>query len=393
MDEKNSHHHKLRGDRISLMNKKIEFYKHNLDELDKQSCMAVLDSLFLTTGKEVKNFEEKFSAYKRIPYTIGVTSCTQALELSLKAINCTKGDEVITTPLSFIATANAIEYCDATPVFVDVEPETGNINANHIEKAINKNTKAILVVHLYGQLCDMKKIKKIAQRYNLFIIEDCAHCIEGTREGINAGELGDFSCYSFYATKNITCGEGGAISCHKEEYYNWFMQARQHGMSKNAADRYSKKYEHYDMDFLGFKCNMSNIQAALLLNQLNRIDNFLEKKEIISQKYNIGFGKNSAIQIPMVLPHSKHARHLYTIWVCPTKRDHYLNKLHEAGIGVAVNFRPIHLMRYYQKKYGYKPGAFPTAEKIGASTLTLPLYPLLTEEEIDYIIHTTNLIK
>jgi dTDP-4-amino-4,6-dideoxygalactose transaminase len=369
---------------------KIQFYKHNLTAKDKEECNKILNSLFLTTGETVKNFEIKLAKYTNNKYAVGLTSCTDALLLSLKYFNIHEGDEVITTPLSFIATANVIEHCGAKPVFVDVEQSTGNINANLIERAITKRTKAIIVVHLYGQMCDMKKIHQIAKKYKLWVIEDAAHCIEGEREKVKVGNLSDITCYSFYATKNITSGEGGAITTNDKNIYEWFTKARLHGMSKNAADRYSKKYEHYDMEFLGYKANMNNIQAALLVHQIEQVEKYLNKKETIAQKYNKAFKKNVAIQIPDILPYSKHARHLYTIWVDPKKRDEYLNLLQEAGIGVAVNFRVIHLMTYYKKKYKYKVGDFPVAEKIGDSTITLPFYPKLTDKEIQYVINAVN---
>lgn len=369
---------------------KVEFYQHNLSEKDKEEVLKVLDSLFLTTGDWTKTFEEKFAKYLGSKYVVGVTSCTNALEMGLKYFNVIKGDEVITTPMSFIATANAVEYCEAKPVFVDVEQATGNINADLIEEAITSKTKAVLVVHLYGQMCDMKKIKKIADKHNLRIIEDAAHCIEGARDRIKVGHLSDMTCFSFYATKNITCGEGGAISCNDAKIYNWLLMARQHGTTKNAADRYTKKYEHYDMKFLGYKCNMNNIQASLLINQLDNIEKLLVAKEKIARKYNQGFVENPHINLPKVLPNSKHARHLYSIWVNLKKRDEYLHQMQEAGVGVAVNFRPIHLMTYYRKKYGYKKGDFPIAEKIGGSTISIPFYPKLTPMEIEYVINTVN---
>ena len=294
---------------------KIDFYKHNLTGEDKQECMKVLDSLFLTTGDVVKEFEQKFSQYLSLPFTIGVTSCTQALMLALMQIGIGEGDEVVTTPMSFIATANAIEYCRAKPVFVDVEKTTGNIDADLIEQAITPKTKAILVVHLYGQMADMITIRKIADKYNLKIVEDSAHCIEGNRDGVKPGQLGDVACFSFYATKNITSGEGGAISCQSKGAMDWFMKARMHGMSKGAADRYTKKYEHYDMEFLGYKCNMTNLQAALLLHQLEHIDQFLSRKDNIARSFDEGFKNNQFINTPTILTGVKHARHLYSIWV------------------------------------------------------------------------------
>lgn len=373
-----------------VISKRIEFFKHNLSVKDKKECLNILDSLFLTTGEHVKLFEKKFSQYLGAKFAVGVTSCTDALFLALKCIGIKDNDEVITTPLSFIATSNAIEYCGAKPIFVDVERETGNINTDLIESAITKKTKALLIVHLYGQMCDMRKIRKIADKYNLKIIEDCAHCIEGTRYGIKPGQLGDLACFSFYATKNITSGEGGAIVTNNEEYYNWLFKARLHGMSKNALDRYTKKYEHYDMEFLGYKCNMNNIQASLLINQMDSMEKFLAKKEKIATVYDRKFRSNQRLKLLKVLPRTKHARYVYTILVEPEKRDDYLKILQENGIGVAVNFRPIHLMKYYREKYQYHEGDYPVAEEFGSSTITIPLYPKLKTGEISFIINTVN---
>jgi len=292
--------------------------------------------------------------------------------------------------MSFIATANTIEYCGAKPVFVDVEESTGNINADEIEKAVTSATKAVVIVHLYGQMCDMKKIRFIADKNRLKVVEDCAHCIEGARDNIKPGELADISCYSFYATKNITCGEGGAAACNDDDIYNWLAKARLHGMSKNAIDRYTKKYEHYDMEFLGHKCNMNNIAASLLVHQLDKIEDFRKRKEEIAMLYDSGFKSNSNIRRPNVLDSTKHARHLYTIWVNSEKRDEYMHGLQERGVGVAVNFRPIHLMKYYREKYGYKLGDLPISERIGSMTITLPFYPKLSNEEIEYVIKSVN---
>lgn len=373
-----------------MIKKKIEFYKHNLSFEDKEECLKVLNSFFLTTGDVVKEFEGRFSSYLGSKYAIGLTSCTQSLFLALKYLDAKEGDEVITTPMSFIATANVIEHCKAKPVFVDVEESTGNINADLVEKAITSRTKAILPVHLYGQMCDMKKIRKIADKHGIKVIEDSAHCIEGTRDGIKPGELGDLACFSFYVTKNMTCGEGGAIVCNDAKAYEWFLKARLHGMSKNAADRYTKRYEHYDMEFLGYKANMTNIQASLLIHQLGRLEKYLQKRERIVHRYDKAFTSNSFIELHRQLPRTKHARYIYTILVNPDKRDKYLHQLQDNGIGVAVNFRPIHLMEYYREKYNYKAGMFPVSENIGNRTITLPLYSKLTEDEINYITKTVN---
>lgn len=372
------------------MRKKIEFFRHNISLKDKKECLKVLDSIFLTTGEVVKEFEQKFASYVKTKYAVGVSSCTDALFLTLKYIGITSGDEVITTIFTFAATSNAIEYCGAKPVFVDVEPNTGNINADLIEAAVTPRTKTIIVVHMYGQMCDMKKIRKIANKYNLKLIEDAAHCIEGKRDGIRVGQLSDFACFSFYAIKTITSGEGGAITTNNKKAYDWLIKARLHGMNKNAADRYVKRYTHNDMEFLGFKCNMTNIAASLLIHQIDRIDVYLKKREQIARMYNRGFSKNNSIKMPNILPNSTHARFLYTIWVDAKTRDEIVSKLQDHGIGVAVHFFPLHFLTYYKNKYGNKRGDFPVAEKIGDTTLSLPFYPKLTNKEIQYIIKIVN---
>lgn len=369
---------------------KIEFYKHSIGQKDIDNVVKVLNSLFLTTGDVVGELEKGFSQYLGCKHTVGVTSCTAALHLSLLAYGICPGDEVITTPMTFIATANAVIHARATPVFVDVEPETANINLDLIEGAITSRTKAILPVHLYGQMCDMKRIREIADKYHLVVIEDAAHAIEASREGIRPGKLGDAACFSFYTTKSITSGEGGAISTNNEEIAGKLKILRLHGMNQGAVERYSRRYEHWDMEMLGWKYNMDNIQAALLLNQLENIEKYWHRREEICRMYEDAFIDDSQVTCLKVLPNSKSARLMFTILVSPEKRDSILWQLQEKGLGVAVNYRAIHLLTFYRQTYGYKRGMFPVAEKIGDSTITLPLYPRLTNEEVRYVIQTVK---
>ncbi len=366
--------------------KKIEFFQHNIDNKDIERVCRVLKSIFLTTGKEVEEFEHKFSHYINLQHTIGLTSCTAALHLSLLSLEIGPGDEVITTPMSFCATANAILHAGAKPVFVDVEEETGNLNADLIEPAITKNTKAIIPVHLYGQMCDMKKIKALAVKYNLKIIEDAAHAIEASRDNVRVGELADTVCFSFYATKNITSGEGGAISSNDKKLAGTLKMLRLHGIDKGASDRYTKRYKHWDMPLLGWKYNMDNIQAALLIGQLERIEDMWQRRDKLWKFYIQELKSVKGVSPIKTLKFVKHARHLFTLLVPQRKRDILLWSLQERGIGIAVNYKPIHLLAYYKKRFGYREGAYPVAEEIGARTISLPLYPLLKEMEIKYII-------
>jgi dTDP-4-amino-4,6-dideoxygalactose transaminase len=365
---------------------KVEFFKHNVSGKDISRVQNILTDAFLTTGKEVKTFEDSLASYLGTDHCVGLTSCTAALHLSLLAHNIGAGDEVITTPMTFIATSNAILFTGASPIFVDVEPETGLIDVSNIEAAITPKTKAIIPVHLYGQMCDMKAIRKLADKHDLIIIEDCAHAIESSRDGIRPGQLGDIACFSFYATKNITSGEGGAVATNSKSLADKIKLMRMHGMSASAADRYTSNYRHWDMELLGWKYNMFNIQAALLIEQIARIDKLLEKREEICKRYENGLAGVEAINMPKLCTNSKSARHLFTVWVDPSRRDQILEQLQKDGIGVAVNYRAVHLLKFYRETFDYKEGTFPNAERIGNSTISIPLYSKLENEEIDYVI-------
>ena len=370
--------------------KKIEFFRHCINENDIERASAILRSIFLTTGTEVSEFEQKFAAYTGQSHAIGLTSCTAALHLSLIALNIGAGDEVITTPMSFCATSNAVLHAGATPVFVDVEKETGNLDAELLEAAITERTKAIIPVHLYGQMCDMVKIRAIADKYRLHIIEDAAHAIEASRDGFSVGQLADTACFSFYATKNITSGEGGALTTGNALLADELRMLRQHGIDRGAADRYTKRYEHWDMPLLGWKYNMDNIQAALLVGQLERIETLLQKREELWRAYEKAMEGLRDVDMLRPAEGARHARHLFTVLVPPQKRDQLLWAFQNRGIGVAVNYRPIHLLKYYREKFRYREGDFPMAEEIGSRTISLPLYPYLTYEELAYAVQVLN---
>ena len=365
---------------------KVEFYKHNLGAEEKESVLECLNGIFLTTGDYVKKFEEEFAAYMGLQHAVGLTSCTAALHLSLLALDIGQGDEVITTPMTFIATSTAIIHTGAKPVFVDVEPESGLINPDLIESAITKKTKAILPVHLYGQMCDMRRLREIADKYGLKIIEDSAHCIEGERDGIRPGSLSDIACFSFYATKNITSGEGGAVATDNPQLAERVRMLRQHGMSKEAADRYSGHYKHWDMIECGWKYNMDNIQASLLLPQLKKIDQNWQGREKLYDRYREKISELSGIDLPKIHKNTKSAYHLFTIWVDPGKRDLVIYELGNMGIGVAVNYRAIHMLHYFVNRYGYSEKAYPISEKIGDSTISLPFYTKITDDEINFVL-------
>jgi dTDP-4-amino-4,6-dideoxygalactose transaminase len=307
------------------------------------------------------------------------------LHLSLLALGVGKGDEVITTPMTFVATATAILHTGAKPVFVDVEPDTALIDPTKIRSAITSRTKAIIPVHLYGQMCDMKMIKSIADEHGLKVIEDAAHCIEGEREGIKPGQLSDVACFSFYATKNITSGEGGAVATRGRDLAEKVRLLRTHGMSKEAAERYSGIYQHWDLIECGWKYNMDNIHASLLLPQLDRIETYWAHRKALYGDYVNSLEHITGLEYPRIADNSKSAYHLFTIWVDPKRRDAILHGLGKAGIGAAVNYRAIHLLSHLAQTLGSQRGDFPIAEDIGDRTISLPFYVGLQPEEIKYV--------
>jgi len=393
LDESSTHNHAVRqkgialAQEVNMSGKKIEFFKHNLNEEDIALAAEVMRSVFLTTGPKVADFEKRFAAYLGHGHVVGLTSCTAALHLALLRYGIGPGDEVITTPMTFCATATAILQAGATPVFVDVCPKSALLLPEDVEMAVTPKTKAILPVHLYGRMVDMRGFANIAERHGLILIEDAAHCIEGKRDGIRPGELGHAACFSFYATKNITCGEGGALVCKSEEDAAWYRSARHHGISKNAASRYTGTYQHWDMEMMGWKYNMDDIQAALLINQINRINGYRQRRNELELLYRSKLADISGLDFledPDTSELSAH--HLFTVLLPQgCDRDQVLLQLQEQGIGCAVNYRAVHTLQFFKNCYGYLPDDFPVANAIGNRTITLPLYPLLTEQQVDIV--------
>lgn len=346
----------------------------------------MLKGEILTTGEYVGAFERKLADYLGRKHVLAVSSCTAALHLSLLALGIGLGDEVITTPMTFIATATAILEAGATPVFVDVEPDTGNLNADLVEAAITPRTKAIMPVHLYGLMCDMHALRSIADRHGLKIIEDSAHCVEAKRDGVGPGELGDTACFSFYATKNLTCGEGGALATDDTALYENLRLLHLHGMTKTAFDRSREGYTHWDMVVLGWKYNMSNIEAALLLPQFDRIDAKLEQRTTLAHRYDERLAAVPGVKRPSALPSTVHSRHVYPVRVAGDKRDDVIELLKAEQIGCVVNYRAVHLMQYFREHYGHKPGDFPMAERMGDETISLPFYPSMPLGDVDVVV-------
>jgi len=362
--------------------RKIPFYRHDLGEPEVRAFEAALQDPIITTGKVTADFEGRFSDYLGTKHALAVTSCTGAMHMALTALDIGAGDEVITTPMTFIATATAILEAGAKPVFVDVEPDTGNIDVECIEAAITPKTTAILPVHLYGMMVDMRAVRAVADQHKLAVIEDAAHCVEGSRDGVRPGQLSDAACFSFYATKNLTCGEGGAIATNKSTLHEQLRLIRLHGMTKTAYDRSEEGYTHWDMVRMGWKYNLSNLDASILLPQMDRLNANLEKRAERAGLYRSLLAPIKGIAVQGERPDSVNARHVFNIWIRAASRDLVIGELRERGIESVVNYRAIHLHKYFRDTGGYKEGDFPIAEELGDSTLSVPFYPTMPLEHI-----------
>lgn len=365
-----------------------------IEEAEIQEVVASMKSGWLGTGPKVKQFENDFKAYKGAESAVAVNSCTAALHLSM-LVALKPGDEVITTPLTFCATVNAIVIAGATPVLADVDPVTMNIDPRQVEAKITPKTKAILPVHFAGRPCDMDALCDIAQRYNLKLIEDCAHAIETDYKGRKAGTIGDFGCFSFYVTKNITTGEGGMILARSQEDADQLRVLSMQGMSKNAWKRFSDEgYSHYQVVAAGFKYGMMDLQAGIGIHQLQRVTPYWQRRQEIWQRYNEAFA-----DLPIAVPappeaETIHGYHLYTILIDEEKagisRDAFLKAIGQQNIGVGVHYLSIPEHPYYQQTFGWQPEDYPQAMRIGRQTVSLPLSAKLTDADVEDVIEAVK---
>ena len=373
------------------MHFKVPFFQHDLGQEEIDSVAQAIRHPVLTTGETVARFETLLAEYLGCRHALAVTSCTGAMHLSLLALGIGPGDEVITTPMTFIATATAILEAGALPVFADVDPETGNIDPAQIEKAITPRTKAILPVHLYGRMCDMSALRSLAKRHGLFLVEDAAHCLEGHHNGLRPASASQTACFSFYATKNITCGEGGALATNDTDLYQKLRLLRLHGMSKMAAERAEKGYQHWDMLLMGWKYNMSNIEAALLLPQMDRMERNLERRKTLVRRYRAALKTTPGLRLLPPTPHgSTNAHHLFPVFVEGMSRDHFITTLQTLGISTMVNYQPVHLTHYFSETFGFRRGDFPVSERMGETVVSLPLYPKMMDSDVDTVVQAIH---
>jgi UDP-4-amino-4-deoxy-L-arabinose-oxoglutarate aminotransferase len=363
---------------------RIEFFKHDLGDAELASLTETLKSLFLTLGPRVGAFERAFGEYLGKKHVVGVSSCTMGLVLALEALGVGPGDEVITTPMTFISTPNAALFHGATPVFADVDPKTGLIDPRAVEAAVTPRTRAVIAVHLYGQLADMPALRSICDRRGLALVEDAAHTTEAERDGVRVADLGDATVFSFYATKTMTSGDGGAIVVRDAALVERLRRLRNHGVSKDAASRHGGRYVHWDMVELGYKAAMTDVEAALLIPQIEGLPQRRERRQAIVERYERALRGRAGIDLLSWSGRSSH--HLFTVLVRPGFRDRVLEGLAERGVGAAINYRAIHTLTYYKEKFGYAPAAFPASADIGSRTISLPLYPKLTDPEVDRVV-------
>lgn len=371
---------------------RIPFYQPYLDDAECREVAASIRSHWLSKGPRTEEFEAEFARYVGSKYAVGLNSCTAGLHLAQLALGIGPGDEVITTPYTFVATANTIIHCGATPVFVDIDPYTRNMDVEKIEQAITPRTKAIIPVHFAGFPCELDRIREIADKYSLAIIEDAAHAVYTQYKGKPIGSIGDITCFSFYATKNLTTGEGGMITTSDAQLADRIRKMSLHGMSKNAWNRYSEKgVWYYEVEDAGFKYNMTDLQASFGLIQLRKLEEMQKLREQHARLYARLLGECEALILPADSPEHRHAWHLYPVCLrldrLTITRDEMMERLGQAGIGTSVHFIPVPHHPFYRNR-GYRLADYPVTAGTYQSTISLPFYPGLTTAEMEYVAKT-----
>jgi dTDP-4-amino-4,6-dideoxygalactose transaminase len=365
--------------------KYLIFGAPDLGSEEYDEVRACLDSRWMGTGPRTARLEREFREYIGATATVALNSCTAALQLSMKVLGIPAGSEVITTSMTFCATANAIVHAGCVPVLVDCERASMNIDVAAVERSITPRTRAIVPVHFAGRPCDMQALMALARKHELFVIEDCAHAIESTIAGQHCGTFGDIGCFSFYATKNMTTVEGGMVTCKSQDIADRIAVLGLHGMSKDARKRYSDDgFVHYDVAEPGFKCNMTDLAASLGIHQLARIEQNLLRRDQLWDYYTKELANLPLILPPAPAPGTRHARHLFICLVDDTRskvtRDQLLRRLHLLKIGCGVHYRAVHLLDYYRRTYP-DAGPFPHADFISERTFSIPLSPAVTDED------------
>jgi dTDP-4-amino-4,6-dideoxygalactose transaminase len=373
----------------------VPFCRPDITDAEIAEVVDTLRSGWITTGPKVKRFEDAFAKAMGAPWAVAVSSCTAALHVSLVAAGCRPGDEVITTVNTFSATAASIIQAGATPVLVDIEEDTFNMDPAQVERAVSKATRAILPVHLAGHPCEMDRIGAAAKARGIAVVEDAAHALPASFKGRKIGMISDLTCFSFYATKNLTTGEGGMITGLDPDLREKVGLIGYHGMSRDGWRRYLDKGSwYYEIVAHGFKYNLTDIAAAMGLKQLERLDAMQRRRAEVVRAYSAAFAGISALELPIARAHVDHAWHLYIVRLrqgaLRVDREGFIRALAEKGIGTSVHFIPLYRHPYYQRALGVGPDRFPVAERVFASCVSLPLFSAMTDSEVAAVIEAVK---
>jgi perosamine synthetase len=369
----------------------IPFHHADVGEEEAQAAAEVIRSGWLTMGPKTIEFEKQFAAYVGAKHAVGVSSCTAALHLALDAIGLKQGDEVLVPTTTFTSTAEVVCYFKAKPVLVDVDAKTLCIDPVDAERRITEKTRAVIPVHYAGQPCDMDVIRDMAKRHGLRVIEDAAHALPASYHGVRIGAISELTAFSFYATKTLTTGEGGMITTDNDELATRMRMMRLHGIGRDAWKRYSAAGSwFYEVLDSGFKYNLTDIQSAIGIVQLGKCDQMRDAHAKIAHRYSEAFAPERALQVPTVSDGCDSAWHLYVLRLnleeLSITRSEMIEKLKERGVGTSVHFIPLHMHPYYKNTYGYREEDFPVASKQYQRYLSLPIFPGMTESQIDYVI-------
>jgi UDP-4-amino-4,6-dideoxy-N-acetyl-beta-L-altrosamine transaminase len=371
------------------MHEFIPYGRQNVDEEDIKAVIEALRCDWITQGPRVEEFEARVAEYCGVRYAVAFNSGTSALHAAMYAAGIGEGDEVITTPLTFVATANAALYVGARPVFVDINENTYCIDTEKTEAAITPCTRAIVPVDYAGYPIEMKRIRKIADQHNLVVIEDAAHALGAVREGTKVGTQADMTMFSFHPVKHITTGEGGMIVCNNPDYYRRLKLFRSHGITKETEHLEAHDGSwYYEMQELGYNFRITDIQCTLGMSQIKKLEKFLQERRLLAKKYDQTLGEVKWLRTPPVpSPDNCHAYHIYPVLLeADVNRIEFYTYLRAHNIGSQVHYIPVHLQPYYRRRFGYKLGDFPKTENFYAREISLPIFPGLTSVQQEYVI-------
>jgi perosamine synthetase len=375
----------------------LPFARPDIGTQELLQVKEALENGWMTTGPKAKQFEQEFAAAVGAKHAIAVNSCTAALHLALEAVGVKAGDEVITTPYTFAASAEVVRYFDAHPVFVDVDPRTFNIDPAAIEAAITSRTKAIIPVHLAGLAAELDEINAIAAKHGIPVIEDAAHAFPAKYKGKMIGSLSTITCFSFYATKTITTGEGGMICTEDDALADRCRIMSLHGISRDAWKRYTAEGSwYYEVLAPGYKYNLTDVAAGIGIAQLARGEEMYRRRRDIAAQYNAAFDGEAALEIPADLGDRQHAWHLYMLRIRPERltidRGRFIDELKARNIGTSVHFIPLHSQPYYRDTYGLTPESLPVAWREYQREISLPIFSKMTDEDVADVIEAVHAI-